>query len=132
MTYDANKLISVYIKMRDERDRLTREYEAKVDDIKAQMGLIENELIEICKATGQEGGRTPSGSFTRTVKQRFWTSNWDAMYKLIDRYGAFELLEQRIHQGNMKAFLETNPGGLPEGLNVDSRYAISVRKPTGK
>jgi hypothetical protein len=39
-----------------------------------------------------------------------------------------DLLEKRIHQSNMKQFLEDNPGTLPAGLNMDSQYTITVRR----
>ena len=132
MAYDADKLVAVYIKMRDAKEQITREYEAKIDGIKEQMALIENELLEICKNTGQDGGRTAHGTFTRTAKTRYWTSDWNSMYKFIRANDAIELLEQRLHQTNMKTFLQDNPGLIPEGLNVDARYAITVRRPTNK
>jgi hypothetical protein len=50
------------------------------------------------------------------------------MYSFIRTHDAPDLLERRIHQGNMKAFLDANPEVLPEGLNVDSRYSITVRR----
>lgn len=132
MTYDANKLVAVYIKMRDKKEQLTREYDEKINEIKAQMEMIENELLEVCKTTGQDGGKTTHGSFTRTVKTRYWTSNWNAMYDFIKRHDAVELLEQRIQQTNMKAFLQSHPNDLPDGLNVDSKYAITVRRAPAK
>jgi hypothetical protein len=33
-----------------------------------------------------------------------------------------ELLEKRIHQTNIKEFLEGNPDVHPPGLNIDSEY----------
>lgn len=130
MTYDADKLVAVYIKMRDAKDKLTREYDEKINDIKAQMEVIEGELLEICKTTGQDGGRTQHGSFTKSVKTRYWTSDWGSMYDFIRRHDAVELLEQRLHQGNMKSFLLDHPSDLPAGLNVDSKYSIVVRRAT--
>jgi hypothetical protein len=50
------------------------------------------------------------------------------MYDFIKEHDAPQLLEQRLHQGNLKTFLEENPEQLPPGLNADSRYAITVRK----
>lgn len=125
---DANKLVAVYIKMRDAKDALTREYDAKVADIKEQMDLIEQSLLDVCKSTGQDGGKTSHGTFTRTVKTRYWTNDWDSMYQFIKQHDAIELLEQRVHQSNMKQFLQDNPGQLPQGLNADSKYAITVRR----
>lgn len=130
MSYDADKLVAVYIKMRDEKERLTRRYEERLDEIKEQMEVIEQELLNLCKTNGQDGGKTSHGTFTRTVKTRYWTTNWPAMYKFIREHDALDLMEQRIHQTNMKQFLTENPALLPEGLNVDSRYAITVRRST--
>lgn len=130
MTYDADKLVAVYIKMRDTKDKLTREYDEKVNAIKAQIEVIENELLEICKSTGQDGGRTQHGSFTKSVKTRYWTSDWGSMYDFIRQHNAVELLEQRLHQGNMKTFLQDHPNDIPAGLNVDAKYSIIVRRAT--
>jgi hypothetical protein len=54
------------------------------------------------------------------------------MYQFIKEQDAPFLLEQRIHNGNMRQFLEDNPDTLPMGLNADTKYAITVRKPTNK
>ena len=125
---DATKLVSAYIKMRDAKDALTREYEAKINEVKEQMELVEQALLEICKETGQDGGKTAYGTFSRTVKTRYWTNDWGSMYSFIKEHDAIQLLEQRVHQGNMKQFLTENPGLLPEGLNTDSKYSITVRR----
>jgi hypothetical protein len=39
-----------------------------------------------------------------------------------------DVLEKRIHQTNIKQFLEENPDSLPPGLNVDNAYNITVRR----
>lgn len=126
--YDADKLVRVYIKIRDAKAKLTREYEAKYAELQEKLGIIEQELLEICKTTGQNGGKTSNGTFTRSVKTFYWSSNWDSMREFVKQHDAIDLLEQRIHQGNMKTFLQENPDLLPVGLNVDSRYAITVKR----
>lgn len=126
--YDADKLVAVYIKIRDRKEAIAREYEEKLEDLNHQLRVISTELLQICKNTGQDGGRTAHGTFTRTVKTRYWTSNWEAMREFIKEHDALDLLEQRIHQGNMKTFLKENPNVFPEGMNVDSEYAITVRR----
>jgi hypothetical protein len=50
------------------------------------------------------------------------------MHSFIKEHDAIHLLEQRIHQTNMQEFLRDNPGTLPQGLNADSRYSITVRR----
>ena len=125
---NAEQLVSVYIKMRDKRQQLQREYDEADGRIKEQQDAVTQALLEICKEQGAEGLRTPAGSVFRTVKTRYWTSDWSSMKEFIKEHDAFELLEQRVHQTNMKSFLEENPDKLPPGLNVDSKYSITVRR----
>lgn len=125
---DANQLVKVYIKIRDAKERLVKQHEEELGKLEQQLDVVEQELLAICKATGQDGGKTENGSFTRTVKTRYWTSDWDSMYQFIKNHDAPELLERRIHQGNFKEFLQDNPDKMPEGMNVDSRYSITVRR----
>ena len=125
---DANQLVKVYIKIRDAKERMVKQHEEELAVLEQQLDTVEQELLAICKATGQDGGKTESGSFTRTVKTRYWTSDWDSMYQFIKDHDAPELLERRIHQGNFKEFLQENPDTMPQGMNVDARYSITVRR----
>lgn len=127
---DASKLVQVYVKIRDARDKKQRQMEQEVNELNEQLGIIEQELLEICKATGQDGGKTPHGSFTRSVKTRYWTSDWDSMYKFIREHDAPELLERRIAQGNFAEFIKENPDAMPAGVNVESKYSVTVRRAT--
>lgn len=125
---DASKLVKVYVKMRDAKEAIAREYDTKIAELQEQMDIVEQELLTICKDTGQDGGKTPYGSFSRTVKTRYWTSDWDNMYAFIRTHDAPELLERRIHQGNFKEFMIDHPEVMPIGLNSDSKYSITVRR----
>jgi len=125
---DAEKLVSVYVKIRDAKAVKTKEMEDAIKALDAQLDAIEQELLEICKATGQDGGKTSAGSFTRSVKTRYWTSDWESMYDFILDHEVPELLERRIAQSNFKQFLEDNPDLLPEGVNLESKYSITVRR----
>jgi hypothetical protein len=51
------------------------------------------------------------------------------MHKFIAKHNVPEFFEKRLNQTNVKQFLEENPEEVPEGLNVDSEYAITIRKP---
>lgn len=130
MTADASALVKVYIKIRDAKEMKKRQMEEEIAALEQQMDAIEQELLEICKTTGQDGGKTQFGSFTRSVKTRYWTSDWDSMYKFIREHDAPEILERRIHQGNFVDFIKENPNLMPAGVNVESKYSITVRRAT--
>ena len=125
---DANTLIKVYVKIRDAKAAKQKEMESEVAALDEQLTTIEAELLELCKTTGQDGGKTQFGSFRRSVKTRYWTSDWDSMYRFIKEHDAPELLERRVSQTTFKEFLKDNPDKMPEGMNVESRYAITVTR----
>lgn len=125
---DANTLVKVYVKIRDAKAAKVKEMEAEVAALDEQLQTIESELLELCKTTGQDGGKTQFGSFRRSVKTRYWTSDWDSMYRFIKEHDMPELLERRVSQTTFKEFLQENPDKMPEGMNVDSRYAITVTR----
>lgn len=125
---DADKLVRVYIKIRDAKAARTKQLEDEIAELDEQLNAVESELLELCKSTGQDGGKTQHGSFRRSVKTRYWTSDWDKMYQFIKDNDAPELLERRVAQTAFKEFLASNPDKMPEGMNVDSRYAITVTR----
>lgn len=128
MALNAEQLVTIYVKMRDKRQKLQQEFDEQDGKIKEQQDVVAQALLELCKDTGAEGIRTPAGSVFRTVKTRYWTSDWKSMKQFILANDAFELMEQRVHQTNMKGFLEEHPDLMPAGMNVDSKYVINVRR----
>ena len=100
----------------------------EINTLKEKLEMVSDKLLKICNEQNLDSLRTPEGTVTRRVKSRYWTTDWEQMYKFIKENDAPFLLEQRIHNGNMKQFLEENPDLLPPGLNVDSRYTASVRR----
>lgn len=124
----VEKLVATYIKIRDARDEVKREMEEKIATLQADLDSINQTLLGHFKEQGIDSARTPFGTAYRTIKSRYWTNDWDAMRHFIAEHDAFELLEKRIHQTNMKQFLEENPDLHPAGLNVDSEYSVTVRR----
>ena len=124
----VDALVQEYIGLRDAKDEIKREAEAKVQDLQTKMDEISHRLLEHFKESGIDKAGTPFGTAYRTVKSRYWTNDWDTMYNFIAEHNAFELLEKRLHQSNMKQFLEENPDVHPQGLNIDNEYAIVVRR----
>lgn len=128
----ADKLVNAYIKIRDERAVLKKAYDVKDSELEAKQKDLEVALLDILSMAGGENIRTVHGTATRSLKTRYWTGNWRAMYDVIKEYNAPHLLEQRLHQTNMRKFLEEHPDVMPMGLNVAQAYSITVRRATNK
>ena len=124
----ADKLAEVYIKIRDARAKLKEEYEEQDAAAKEQLDLIAAQMLSICDEQNADSIKTKAGTIIRKVDTRYWTSDWESFYEFVQEHDAFPLLEKRIHQTNMKQFLEENPDVLPMGLQSDSKYSIVVRR----
>jgi hypothetical protein len=127
-TISVDKLVAAYIKMRDKRAELLRSYEEADGSVKSQMELVEAKLLELCKEIGVDRLGSKHGAVMRTVKTRYWTSDWESMHKFILEHKMPELLERRISQTTMKQLLEENPELMPMGLNTDSKYSVTIRR----
>lgn len=123
-----DKLAAIYIKIRDAKDKLTADYKQRYADLEEQMSVLEVEMLETCKTMNADSIRTKAGTIIRSIKSRYWTNDWDSMYRFIKDNDAYGLLEKRLHQTHMKEFLSENPDLLPMGLNVESEYTVVVRR----
>ena len=128
MDVKADKLVKAYIKIRDKRKEIAEQYEQQDGELKESLELIESELLEVCKQMGADGFKTEYGTVSRRISKRYWTNDWHSFHNFMKEHGAMELLEKRIAQTNMTVFLEENPDLVPPGLNIDSRYAVTIRR----
>lgn len=125
---DMDDLSQQYLRLRQQRELLKERFTAEDDELEKGMAEIEAQLLDTLNSINSNSLSTSSAVVMRSVRKRYNPSNWDAVYKLIEKHKAFALLEKRIHNGNMKDFLEEHPDEYPAGLNVDSRYAVTVRR----
>jgi len=123
-----DKLVKAYVKIRDHRSEIKKAYDAEDTVLVDQLDAVRAALLAHCKEHGVDSVRTAEGLFYRTVKQTYWTSDWEQMHKFILEHEEPSLLDKRINQKHMREFLEDNPDLLPKGLNSNSTYIISVRK----
>lgn len=128
----TEELVAVYVKMRNAIEARQKEQEAEMAILKEGFDAIASRLLTICNEQNADSIKTGAGTVSRRVTSRYWTSDWESMHKFILSHEAPFLLEQRIHNGNMKQFLEDNPEDFPMGLQADKKYTIQVRKPTNK
>ena len=125
-------LVSSYRALRAAIAEEEEAYEAKLTPIKAELDIVSAELLKFCNEQDVDSIKTPAGTVSRRVQTRYWTTDWEQMYQFIADHEVPFVLEKRIHNGNLKQFLDENPDVLPIGLQIDTKYVIQVRKPTNK
>ena len=124
----AGKLASVYIKIRTKRAELLAAYELEDNKLKEALETLEEEMLEKCKDENADSIKTPFGTIVRSVKTRYWPADWEIFNQYVIDNEALGLLEKRVHQTNMGQWLEEHTDNPPPGLNIDRRYACTVRK----
>lgn len=121
-----DRLVRIYMKMR----AALQELDAQIEAIKEQQQEVKNEIKDRMRALGTKSLKTDFGTVSLMEKTRYYTQDWDSFKRFVIEQDAVDLLEKRISQTNMRTFLEENPALVPPGLNSDTEFDVSVRKPT--
>lgn len=127
---DLSKIVRTYIKMRDTLTAERRAFEEKEREIKEQMKVLENAMLQQLNTTNVESLRTSEGTVYRTKEIIPSGSDWDAFYAWIAKNNEFEALERRIKRTFIKDYMDANDGALPPGVSVHSEFVARVRRPT--
>lgn len=120
----AEQLAKVYVAIREKRRALAKED----DDLKEQLEIVGQHLLEICKEQGATTMRTTHGTVSVRVNRSYWTNDWESFFKFVKQNDAFSLMQQRINNNNMEQFLEENPDLHPPGLNADVKQTVVITK----
>lgn len=123
-----DELSAKYIELRTEREHLKHNYEAEDAKFEERMVELESKMLEIMNSADASSISTTNAVVMRKVTSRYNPTNWDAVYEMIARHKAFGLLHKRVHDTNMRQFLEEHPDEYPAGLNVDRSYQVVVRR----
>ena len=124
----AGKLAAVYIKIRTKRQEIAATFAEEDAKLKAALETVEEKMLEKCKEEDADSIKTPFGTIIRTVKSRYWAADWAVFNNYVLSHEALDLFEKRVHQTNMTQWIEEHPGDPVPGLNVEHKYACSVRK----
>jgi hypothetical protein len=127
-----NDIVAAYRRVRTAISDAEAAHKARMEEMRNQLDLLSAELLNFCNEQNLDSVRTPEGTISRRVQTRYWTTDWDSMYRFINENEAPFLLERRINNVNLKQFMEENPDTFPAGLQVDNKYVIYVRKPNEK
>jgi hypothetical protein len=125
---DIDKVVSVFLKIRARKAEITKTYEAEMARLDAQQDQLNAVLLDECKLLNVESIRTKAGTAFRTIKERIFVSDWQAVESFIYENKAFDLLERRIAQTAAKSWIKDFPDKPIPSAVVDRKFAITIRK----
>ena len=126
--FSLEQVAAAIVAIRDEITKINKEADKKVKALEREKEALEKYCDQKLEQSGVESAKTASGTIMRQERVRFTTEDWERMYRFIEDNDAFELLEKRIHQTNMRSFLEDNPQKEPKGLNAFRETKIVVSR----
>lgn len=124
----TEKIVSTYIKVRDAIAAMEQRHKEEKRNLTEQLEVLEQELLSRVEHAGGNISIPNVGRVARRVSRNYWTNDWESFYKVVKEHDAFHLLHQRISNKAMQEFLDEHPDLMPEGLNVDSRYTVTVTR----
>ena len=128
------KLVKAFRTLRDKRSQIKSDFEEEDKRLSAKQDKIKAVLLDHCRENDIDSVRTAEGTFMRKKKVSYWTSDWEKFFAFIKEHQIPEVLQKRISQSNLEEFLnsEENKELIPQGLNQNAEYTITVQKPRGK
>ena len=124
----TEKVVETYIKVRDAIAAMEQRHKEEKRNLVEQLEVLEQELLARVEQAGGTISVPNVGRVARRISRNFWTNDWESFYKVVKEHDAFHLLHQRISNKAMQEFLNEHPNLMPEGLNVDSRYTVTVTR----
>jgi hypothetical protein len=123
-----DKITATYIKIRDKRTALKREYEAEDQKLKDQLETLDGFLLGTLRDLGVESLKTKHGTVYQSVSVKPSCGDWNGFYAWIAEHEAFDALERRVKKSFIVNYMEDNSGELPPGITVLQEYTITVRR----
>jgi hypothetical protein len=121
-----DKVAATYVKIRDKRSELKKQYEAEDLKLKDQLETIESFFLNTLQELGVESARTKHGTIYRSLDIKPSCEDWSVFYAWIAENNAFDALERRVKKSFITAFMEDNKDELPPGIAVVKEYIAKV------
>ena len=123
-----DKVAQTYVKIRDKRSELKKEYEDADLKLKVQLETLEGFLLETLTALGVESARTKYGTAYKSLAVKPSCEDWNAFYEFIKENDAFYALEKRVKKSFITAYMEDNKDELPPGITVQREWTVTIRR----
>lgn len=123
---DMELCAKAYMKLRDKKHAVEDEAKQKVALIEQDMKILSQHMLQLMGTTSSQSTR--DAVVMKTIKQKFWSTDWAAFENFCKETDNLGLFERRIAQKNMAEWIENNPDKIPAGLQMDRRYDVTVRK----
>ena len=124
-----DELVANYIKLRDKKSQLKKQYDEKVAKVDAVMDKMEAIILKTFQDSGIDSARTDAGTAYISTRTSATVASREEFFSWVlqdpDERSIF--LENRVSKVAVEQFKAAN-GDLPPGINFRSEVTVGVRR----
>lgn len=122
-----DRLVKVYVKIREQRAINSKAAQAVDDELKAQLATVNAELLSRMKKRGNDGFKTPHGTVYKATKVQVTIADDSAFFSWVREHDAMDFLERRVKSTEVQKYTAQH-GEAPPGLTIFKEEEARVRK----
>lgn len=124
---DLNSLVGMYVKIRDERTVLKREFEKKDEVLKEGLKRLEVAMLGLMAKSGANSVATDAGTVFRSTRAYTSVADWDSFLSYVKDNELWHMLKKDVAKTAIEAFRVEN-NDLPPGVNWQEEVTVGVRR----
>ncbi len=124
---NIKELVDTYIRLRDQKDAIRKDYQAKVGKIDAALSKIETVFLKTLDKAGVESFRSPAGTVFKKTQTYVSTVDKEAFLSYVQEHDAWHLMDIRAGKVAVREFVE-DTGTPPPGVNIRNELTVQVRR----
>lgn len=125
MQYD--RMVRAYMKIRDARAKLKKQYEEQDKELKSKISMLEAEFQKAFAETGTTSIKTPDGIVFRQTTTKASISDTSTFLPWVRDNDALDMLQKRVTVKNVTDYIEEF-GETPPGITIYREHEVRIRK----
>ena len=129
MDITTERLVKTFIRIRDARSKLAKEYAEQDEGMKASLKQVEIELLRRAQEDGVTGFKTKEGTTYTSEDMSVSIADDTVYFDFIRETGDLDFFERRVSVKHLKEYMNEHNGETPPGLNLFRELRMRVRAP---
>ena len=125
MQYD--RMVRAYMKIRDARAELKKEFEEKDKELKSKLSILEGEFQKAFSETGSTSIKTDDGIVFRQTVTKASIADSSTFLPWVREHDALDMLQKRVTIKAVTDYIEEF-GETPPGITVYREHEVRIRK----
>lgn len=125
MQYD--RMVRAYMKIRDKRAELKREYEEQDKELRSKLQLLEAEFQKEFASSGTKSIKTDDGVVFQQTVTKASISDTSTFLPWVREHDALDMLQKRVTVKAVTDYIEEF-GETPPGITVYREHEVRIRK----